>query len=166
MDSQRRKQLEQKRLELQEIILLRERRECIQAQINFLDAHAIPYEVLYDTAPHYDWIHRYFKTTLGRIDWANVSEYLILPIADDVSSKEWLLQLARELPSEEEVIILWSNAHNPALHINFNDLITYHEIISTDFEVWVFCPTNDWLLEFTFDFGWSWGRALHDVQKQ
>ena len=167
MDPERRELLEARRREHQAGLELRARREHVRERLEILEAHGVPYELLFDEHPHHDWLWRRFPRTGGltspRVDRERVAGGSPGPETDapDDEVRAWLAEVAarHDLPGGD-VLVLPDHGLAPAIRLPVAALLAHPAVVSSGFDAWAVCEEQGWAIEFLrFGAGWWWGRA-------
>lgn len=167
MDEKHRRRLELRRIELQEEVKLRSRRESVRERTDILDAHGVPYELLFEDRDTIEWVWRHFPKTGGLlspcIDWPRVPVREVGPESDAQNHElsAWLTKVAADHGLGDcTVVLLSGNGSDPMIGVSFRALTAHPEVASCGFDVWIVCEAGGWAMEFLrFQHGWNWGRA-------
>ena len=159
MNPERRKHLEQRRRDLRARLRREKRKDLIRSTVDALDQRGVPYDLVFDTDPLWDWLGRHFPTTSTHVAWDRVSvshqwEQAIGFPADFAE------RLGRAHEDDARVDVLYTNGRAPALQMRFPDVRTHIDPLTSRVPyAWMLCRSEGWLFEFVAGWGWSFGRA-------
>jgi hypothetical protein len=161
MDPERRRTLEQKRRELQQRIQLRERLRWAQPALDFMAAHGVPYELVWDDNTLTNWIVEHFPNvgySVLDLDWSLRPDAVRGPdwVTTDAEDRAWLEQLAAEQGLGDCDVFLVTDSE-PDIRVRFSDVVRHPEIMRLLGWGRVACKSGGWLIESKA--GWWWARA-------
>jgi hypothetical protein len=88
---------------------------------------------------------RFTFTRWGRIDWSQVKHCTTVNSVSDILSV--LMDKGREI--HNPVFILWDEAKLPAIKSNIQRVLSHiEEITIVSFDTWIFCPDDNYVIEF------------------
>lgn len=157
MDSTRRRELQDRRRELQAQIALDERRVLLEHHTPDIDKAGIKYEVVFESNELAEWIMERWPTTSRGVTWSEVANYDCRPEEEGVRALAQDVLVQTGSVPDDEVEVLFSNGLTPALRMCFRDVLTHGNVLASDFEVWVICRRRNWIMEYVSARGWCAG---------
>lgn len=90
-------------------------------------------------------IQRFVFTNWGRIDWSQVKHFTTVNSISDI-----VLTLEdKEKEIHNVAFILWDEAKLPAIKSNIDRILNHiEEITIVSFDTWIFCPADNYVIEF------------------
>lgn len=108
------------------------------------------------------WIEKRFPIRWGRVDWSDLH---------DVKCARWSAYEERDPVfrrtlwergnrDDDSVVVVWGNGGKPCIHTNLA-IVSEHcrVLLDADFEIWVFAPDGNWLIEYYYE-GELWSGVV------
>jgi hypothetical protein len=88
---------------------------------------------------------RFAFTRWGRIDWSQVKHFTTVNSALDIIS----VLTDKGKRRDNAIFILWDEAKLPAIKSNIQRVLSHiEEITIVSFDTWIFCPADNYVIEF------------------
>lgn len=159
MDPAKRRELQDRRRELQARVERDERRALLEHHTPDLDAAGIAYEVVFEAETLAEWVMERWPTTSRGVTWSKVARHDCRHGEEGVRALAHDVLLQTGSVPDDEVEVLFANGRTPALRLHFRDVLSRGDVLASDFEVWVICRRRGWILEYVSGRGWCFGRT-------
>jgi hypothetical protein len=160
-----REALLQRRRELQQRILRESQRQSVAGLVAELESAGVEHELIWpDEAGElgWGWIARRFPIGFARVEWRDVPGSACRRYGSDQERDRLFRALLGEYAPRDgdPVVIVWGNAAKPSIRIGAAAALAHcSSLLDSDFDLWVYSPGGDWLIECYHESEHCAGRA-------